>query len=204
MSTKASVLERPTLVLNKNWTPIRTTTTREAIGLVASGSAKIIDTLTYEVHDLDSWHAVSRAEERFSEYRIRSMRLSLLPPEVIVLTTYEGVGTRVVVFSRSNLFKRDRFTCQYCGAKPRTSEMTIDHILPRSRGGLSSWENCVLACFNCNRKKKNRTPDEASMKLRKPAVKPSWAALSALSQPARVESWKGFLNRAYWEAELEP
>ena len=201
---KSSVLDRPTLVLNKTWTPIRTTTAREAIGLVATGSAKIIDPVTYEVHDLDSWHAVSLAQERFEGTRIRSMRLSLAPPEVIVLTTYEGVGTRVVVFSRSNLFKRDRFMCQYCGARPRTSEMTIDHILPRSRGGTSSWENCVLACFHCNRKKKNRTPDEAHMRMRKPAVKPSWAALSAFSQPARIESWKSFLSRAYWEAELEP
>jgi len=200
----ANVLERPTLVLNKTWTPIRTTTTREAIGLVATGAARIIDPVTYEVHDLDSWHAVSQAKERFEGMQIRSMRLSLVPPEVIVLTGYDGVGTRVVVFSRSNLFKRDRWTCQYCGARPRSGEMTIDHIVPRSRGGTSSWENCVLACFNCNRKKRNRTPNEAHMHLRRPAAKPSWAALSALSQPARCESWKSFLNRAYWEAELEP
>lgn len=202
MST--SVLERPTLVLNKTWTPIRTATAREALGLVANGTARIIDPVTYEVHDLDSWHAASEARERFEEARIRSMRLSLVPPEVIVLTGYDGVGARAVVFSRWNLFKRDRYRCQYCSARPGTGEMTVDHILPRSRGGLSSWENCVLACLVCNSRKRNRTPAEAGMRLRKAPVRPTWAALSHLAQPVRVESWKNFLSRAYWETELEP
>ena len=200
----SSVLERPTLILNKHWLPVRTATIREAIGLVACGSARIIDPVTYEVHDLDSWHAVSQAEARFAGARIRSMRLSLAPPEVLVLTGYEGLGARAVVFSRSNLFKRDRYTCQYCGARPRTSEMTIDHILPRSRGGQSSWENCVLSCFDCNKRKRNRTPVEAAMHMRKTPVRPSWAALSALSQSIKCESWKSFVSRAYWETELQP
>jgi 5-methylcytosine-specific restriction endonuclease McrA len=200
----ASILERPTLVLNKTWTPIRTATTREALGLVANGSARIIDPVTYEVHDLDSWHSASQAQDRFADARIRSMRLSLVPPEVIVLTGYDGLGARVVVFSRWNLFKRDRYRCQYCGARPGTGEMTVDHIVPRSRGGVSSWENCVLACLDCNSRKRNRTPDESGMRLRKAPVQPSWAALSALSQPVRIESWKSFLSRAYWEMELEP
>ena len=199
-----SVLERPTLVLNKSWVPLRTTTAREAIGFVASGTARIIDPVTYEVHDLSSWDSVSKARDRFADARIRSMRLSLVPPEVIVLTRYEGLGARAVVFSRSNLFKRDRYTCQYCGARPRTSEMTIDHIVPRSRGGTSSWENCVLACFDCNKRKQNRTPREAGIRLKKAPVKPSWAALSALSHKVKCESWRSFLSRAYWETELEP
>ena len=110
MRMSTSVLERPALVLNKSWTPIRTATAREALGLVANGSARIIDPVTYEVHDLDSWDAASRARELFAEARIRSMKLSLAPPEVIVLTGYDGVGARSVVFSRWNLFKRDRYT----------------------------------------------------------------------------------------------
>jgi 5-methylcytosine-specific restriction endonuclease McrA len=204
MNAFASLLERPALILNKRWVPIRTSTAREAIGLVASGSARIIDPQTYEVHDLDSWHAVSEAREIFEGSRIRSMRLSLVPPEVVVLTEYEGLGARAVVFSRSNLFKRDRYTCQYCGARPNTSEMTIDHILPRSRGGLSSWENCVLSCFDCNKRKRDRTPDESGMRLRKSPVRPSWAALSALSHRVKCASWRNFLSQAYWETELEP
>ncbi len=197
-------LDRPTLVLNRRWVPLRTTTAREAIGLVAGGSAKIIDPATYEIHDLTSWDAVSRAQARFEHLPIRSMKLRLTPPEVVVLTRYEGLGSRAVVFSRSNLFRRDRHSCQYCGQRPRTSEMSIDHIQPRSRGGRSTWENCVLACFECNQRKRDRTPGEAGMTLRSRPTRPSWAALAFRTFKSQHTTWKSFLGRAYWEAELEP
>lgn len=200
----SATLERPTLVLNRRWIALRTTTAREAIGLVAGGAAKIIDPITYEVHGLDSWDSVSRSRGRFETAPIRSMRLWLSPPEVIVLCGYEGLGVRVVVFSRSNLFRRDRHSCQYCGSRPKAGEVSIDHILPRSRGGLSTWENCVLACFDCNRRKRDRTPAEAGMKLRSRPVRPSCDALALRAPRARLESWKSFLGHAYWETELEP
>ncbi|MFQ5655650.1 MAG: HNH endonuclease, partial [Planctomycetota bacterium] len=97
-----ALLERPTLVLNRHWTPLHTLTTRAAIGLVAKGSAKIIDPIDYEVHDLHSWHAVSQARQSFSAGIIRSQRLCLVPPEVIVLTYYAGMGDQSVTFSRWN------------------------------------------------------------------------------------------------------
>ena len=111
---------------------------REAIGLVAKGAALILEPETYRTHDLRSWDDVSRATARLGEAVIRSARLALLPPEVILLRGYEGAGARSAVFSRRNLFKRDRYTCQYCGAQPGPEELTIDHVLARSRGGLPS------------------------------------------------------------------
>ena len=203
MATAAPVLERPTLILNKDWVPIQTTTTRKAIALVVNGSAQIIDPVTYAVHDLLSWDALSRTREAFEEARIRSERLSIAPPEVILLTTYHGLGVRSVIFSRSNLFKRDRFTCQYCGVRPRTAELTIDHIVPRRHGGKSSGENCVVACFRCNGRMADRTPDEASMKLRTRPKKPSWRTIFRAENRVRCESWKKFVDAAYWETELE-
>jgi 5-methylcytosine-specific restriction endonuclease McrA len=200
----AAVLQRPTLVLNRDWTPIQTTTTRHAIGLVANGAARIIDPSTYDVHDLDSWDALTRARERFEGAVIRSMRLALEPPEVIVLTAYHGLGKRSVVFSRGNLFRRDHFTCQYCGSQPGTRELTIDHILPRSRGGKSTWDNCVVACFQCNCLKADRMPEEAGMVLRKMPTKPSWSAILPGPSRLRLESWKRFVSDAYWEVELKP
>ena len=200
----APVLAYPTLVLNKNWTPIQTMTTRKAIGLVAGGAAHIIDPLTYEVHDLDSWSAVSIARDCFERGRIRSMIFCLEPPEVIVLTEYNGIGQRSVVFSRGNLFRRDHYTCQYCGAQPGIKDLSIDHVTPRSRGGKSTWGNCVVACFECNRHKADSTPREASMRLRKKPVKPSWNAFITISRRRRCESWNRFISEAYWEVELEP
>ena len=203
MST-APVLDRSALVLNRNWLPIQTTTVREAIGLVAKGSARIIEPQTFETFDLLTWADVSRAKALAPDGVIRSVKLALLPPEVIVLTTYDGLGEKSVVFSRRNLFKRDRYTCQYCGSQPGPEELTIDHVMPKSRGGASTWENCVLACVDCNARKANKTPAEARMHLRKVPRKPSWKALAAVSPKIRLESWDKFLAHAYWEIELEP
>ena len=74
-----------------------------------------------------------------------------------------------VTFSRRNIFKRDRYVCQYCGSQPGSEELTIDHVVPRSQGGVSSWTNCVLACMTCNKRKADRTPEQAGMMLRQPA-----------------------------------
>ena len=198
------VLQRPTLVLNRRWMPIRTAPVQEAIGLVANGKAMIIEPESFETHDLLSWNDVSRLRARVGDAMIRSPRLALVAPEVILLTTYEGPGGRAVVFSRKNLFKRDRYTCQYCGLQPGPSELTVDHVVPRSRGGLSSWDNCVLACVECNKKKADHTVAQAGLKLRKAPKKPSWKALVQVPTRERRESWDKFLSRAYWEIELEP
>ena len=202
--TAEQVLQRPTLVLNRRWTPIRTTPVQDAIGLVAKGTAVIIEPDSFEIHDLASWNDVSRARIRVGEVVIRSPRLVLVPPEVILLKTYEGQGGRAVVFSRKNLFKRDRYTCQYCGIQPGPEELTVDHVVPRSRGGVSSWENCVLACVECNKVKADRSPEKAGLKLRRSPKKPTWKALVQVPARDRRESWDKFLSRAYWEIELEP
>jgi 5-methylcytosine-specific restriction endonuclease McrA len=199
-----SLLERPALVLNRTWTPIQLTSVREAIGLVAKGSACIIEPVTFRTHDLKTWNDVSRARAAIGGEVIRSKHLALLPPEVVLLTSYEGLGERSVVFSRKNLFKRDRYTCQYCGAQPGPESLTVDHVRPRSRGGASTWENCVLACLECNRRKADRTPEQAGLALRKAPRKPSWRTLAHVPPRLRRESWEQFLSRAYWEIELEP
>lgn len=200
---EALALQRPVLVLNKRWVPVQVTTVKEAIGLVAKGSAKIIDPTDFSSVDLVTWNDVSKVKARVEGNSIRSQYLSLVPPEVIVLTKYEGQGEKSVVFSRRNIFKRDKYTCQYCGVQPGPEELTIDHIMPKSRGGGGSWENCVLACVECNKKKANRTPDEAGMKLRKVPKKPSWKSLGHLHPRDRKQSWSAFLSEAYWEVELE-
>lgn len=203
MTAAVAVLTRPVLVLNRYWAPIQVTSVKEAIGLVAKGSAKIIDPTDFSAVDLVTWNDVSRAREKHEGSVIRSQRLALVPPEVIVLNKYDGQGEKSVVFSRKNLFKRDKYTCIYCGVQPGPEELTIDHVFPKSRGGISSWENCALACIECNKRKSNRTPEEAGMKLRRAPKKPSWKTLAYVHPKDRKESWEAFLSRAYWEIELE-
>lgn len=196
------VLERPTLVLNRRWAAIRTASVREAICLVAKGSARIIDPETYETHDLATWSDASRAKAAL-EGAVRSPSVSLAAPDVIVLTLYEGRGEGGVVFSRRTLFARDRHTCQYCGGQPGAAEMTIDHVVPRSRGGLSTWENCVLACVACNSAKGGRTPAEAGLRLRRAPRRPSSPILPGRAVRRAYRAWEKFLADVYWDAKLE-
>jgi 5-methylcytosine-specific restriction endonuclease McrA len=167
------------------------------------GHAVIIDPTTYSEYDIKSWADASKAKATFADAVIRTPRLHLLIPEVIRLTGYEGQGERTVVFSRRNIFKRDRYTCCYCGAQPGPKELTIDHLVPKSRGGKSEWTNCVLACLACNMKKANRIPEEAKMTLRKIPKKPRWTALVHIPKNQRRMSWEQFIAKSYWEVELE-
>jgi 5-methylcytosine-specific restriction endonuclease McrA len=107
-----------------------------------------------------------------------------------------------VTFSRRNVFKRDHWTCQYCGVQPGGDELTIDHVLPRSQGGVSAWDNCVLACIDCNKRKADRTPEQARMKLRKLPVRPAWKPMYT-RDCVRIESWSNFVSETYWNVTLE-
>jgi 5-methylcytosine-specific restriction endonuclease McrA len=197
----ASVLSQPTLVLNESWIAIHTVPVKHALRLMFTGAAKAVQPETYEVHEFESWADLGVLRD---EPCIRTVALRIRVPEVIVLTRYNGLPDPGAVFTRRNLFRRDHNTCQYCGSRPGTSELSIDHVLPRSRGGRSSWENCVLACMECNRRKANRTPDEAHMALLKQPVKPRWSPLIEIPVARVRQSWERFVSDRYWDAPLEP
>lgn len=193
------VLNDATLVLNRNWVPVDITTVLNALTKVYEGAARVIKADDYSLHDFDSWAQLRVAE---GAPCIRTATLEIPVPEVIVLAKYGDVPVRGVAFSRSNLYRRDRYTCQYCGAKPGTQELTIDHVLPRSRGGTSTWSNCVVACVKCNFKKANRTPVEAGLKLAKTPCKPTWTPKLTLARIPYRASWEKFVSDAYWNTEL--
>jgi 5-methylcytosine-specific restriction endonuclease McrA len=194
------LLQNPTLVLNRAWVPIRTTPVRQALCLLFKGSALVVEPETYRTYSFQTWADLRAAEH---EPRIATVRLAIRVPEVIVLTRYDRTPDREVVFSRRNIFKRDGYTCQYCGARPGTKELTIDHVLPRARGGKSEWTNCVLACVECNARKANRTPREARMNLRRVPVKPAWKPIFTMKVGTLPTAWKDFLSEAYWNVPLE-
>jgi 5-methylcytosine-specific restriction endonuclease McrA len=195
----ASILERPTLVLNRHWQPVNVATVARSLTMVCNEAAHVVDPDDFRLYD---WSAWSRLAPREGEIFLQSARFRLRVPEVLTLTRYDRPRESAVTFSRRNIFRRDHNTCQYCGGRPGSAELTIDHVVPRAQGGVSTWENCVLACVSCNARKANRTPDQAAMKLRKPPHRPAWRPMYA-AQGIRVESWSKFLSEAYWNVTLE-
>lgn len=137
--------------------------------------------------------ATSRSGRPGSPGRLLGFGLSICVPEVIALRTYDGYPVRGVAFTRRNVYKRDGHTCQYCGKRPGVDELTIDHVIPRSRGGPSSWENCVTACRPCNARKANRLAHELNLTLSRPPTAPRWpGGLDPASVRARP-LWQRFL-----------
>jgi len=195
----AKVLDNPTLVLNRNWQPVNVATVSRALVLLWNESARVVDPADYRLYTWADWSALRpRDDEQF----IQAVRLRLRVPEVIVLSAYDRLPSAAVSFSRRNVFKRDHWACQYCGVQPGSEELTIDHVIPRSQGGTSTWENCVLACIACNKRKADRTTQQAGMRLRKAPVRPAWKPIYARDS-VRIESWSKFVSETYWNVPLE-
>jgi 5-methylcytosine-specific restriction endonuclease McrA len=195
----AAILDERTLVLNRSWVAVNVTTVRRALNLVCRDAARIVAPDTFESHDLRSWADLKALRGR---RMIRTVRLEIPVPEVILLLTYDELPQRQVPFTRRNLYRRDGYRCQYCGLGRPTEELSIDHVLPRSRGGKSTWNNCVLACTECNRRKANRPPEEAGMILLKHPRRPKWPPTLTFHLGSRKQSWQRFVNEAYWNTEL--
>ena len=195
----SAVLNRPTLILNRSWQPVGVATVSRSLVLLWNDNARVVDPQDYQLYTWSDW---SRLIPRDNELFIQAVRLRLRVPEVVALTHYDRIPINAVTFSRRNIYKRDRYTCQYCGAQPGTEELTLDHVLPRAQGGISTWDNCVLACIGCNKRKADRTPEQAGIPLRKRPVRPVWRPLYA-TRDVRIDSWTRFVSEAYWNVELE-
>ena len=192
------------LVLNKGWLAINVTTVRDAVSLVYSDAAQFVHPQTYEAFSFENWKDAAALAKDASRY-LRGCDWKMLVPEVIVLTDYAGISRRNVKFSRKNIFERDRYTCQYCGERHRRADLNLDHVLPKSRGGTSCWENVVLACYTCNSRKDNRLPVEAKMQLLRKPRKPDWRDVKLPSLAGQMpSSWEAFLSEMYWNQELKP
>jgi 5-methylcytosine-specific restriction endonuclease McrA len=186
----ANVLELPTLVLNRHWQPIHVTTVVRALVLLWNDAARVVEPEEFRLYTWDDWAAL---EPQADAPCIRGARVRLRVPEVVSLTHYDRLPSTAVTFSRRNVAKRDHYTCQYCGAQPGGESITVDHVVPRSQGGTSSWTNCVAACEACNARKADRTPEQTGLRLRKRPARPQWKPLYA-TQGARAASWDRFLT----------
>jgi 5-methylcytosine-specific restriction endonuclease McrA len=161
------------LVLNVTYEPLSVIPVSRAIHLLLANRAELIES---------------------GDTLLRSVNLELPIPVVIRLLNYVRVPHNLPLpLSRRALLLRDAYTCQYCGEQPGRENLTIDHVIPRSRGGRTEWENVVAACAPCNRRKSNRTPDEASMKLNKLPHRPRFWAMALLTM-ANNETWRKYLT----------
>lgn len=188
------------LVLNRYWQAIHVTSVKRALCLLYVDSAKVISPDTFEIYDFQSWADLSAAED---DDCMHSVSLRVRMPEIIVLNNCEAQPQRKVVFSRKNLFRRDRHNCQYCGKRFPREELTIDHVVPVSKGGKTTWENCVVACRDCNTRKDCRTPAQAGMKLIRKPERPKAAFYLSIPLGKKKRSWDKFISDAYWNVELD-
>ncbi len=143
---------------------------------------------------------VDVVEEYDTEIRGTSMILNV--PAVVRLRKAFRRFAKPVKFSRVNIYARDEYRCQYCGVKCSISQLTYDHVIPRSRGGRTSWDNIVSCCYACNAKKANRTPAEAKMMLRSTPARPTWmpAIQIRVSTKSVPDAWRDYV---YWTGEID-
>ena len=208
----SDALSSKVLVLNKLFVAVRVVSARRAFTLLAREIAEVIHVETdaegshYHTYNFESWAEVAGYQAQFERERhdwVRTVRFEIAVPRIIRLLGYERLPEQTVKLNRRNLFARDRNQCQYCGRYFPTSELSIDHVVPRTAGGGDSWENLVCACVRCNAKKGGRTPDQANMKLYRKPERPKRNPLIALRLGnAKYQSWKQFLDSAYWSVEL--
>jgi len=174
-------VSKSTLVLDQGYQPHRIVSWQRAVHMIFDGKVEVV-----------------------SEYddEIRSISITIKMPAVVRLLSRVRGRKQMVKFSRINVATRDGFTCQYCGTKHPLSKLTYDHVVPRAQGGKTVWENIVMACYPCNEGKRDRTPEQAGMKLRKAPVKPVYlpAVTMRFELTNMPDAWASWF---YWNGALE-
>lgn len=208
MTVVATSLNSHVLVLNKHYAAIRVVSARRAFSMLLRRIAEIVtvDEPEWATYDFDSWRQISQLRatyEREHHEFIRCVRFELVVPRIVRLLTYDRLPRRDVRLTRRNVFARDCNRCQYCGRKFPTTELSLDHVVPRTQGGRMEWTNIVCCCVRCNVRKGGRTPVQAGMKLMAEPVQPRQSPVVAIGlHSVKYASWRQFLDAAYWNIEL--
>jgi len=166
-------MARSVLVLNATYEPLNVVSVKRAVVLLLKEKAQIVEAT-------EAW--------------IRAQSWSVPRPLVIRLVYYVRIPHRLSLpLGRRTVLARDTYSCQYCGRQPDRSELTLDHVLPRCRGGQTSWDNLVTACKRCNGRKGNRTPREAGMRLRTQPSAPRYIAVTVFGNVRQHEVWSKYI-----------
>ena len=205
---RGRVLNSSVLVLNRHYMAVRVVTARRAFVLLYREAAEVIDIEEGQFcnHDFESWCELSqmRGEDRqHHEDWVRAVHFDIQVPRIVRLIRFDRHVSSSLRLNRRNLFARDNHCCQYCGQNLPPSQLSLDHVVPRSKGGPTTWENVVASCVKCNTKKGGRTPVEARMTLRTKPRKPSHnPMLTVKLDNPKYESWKTFLPKSNWVMDV--
>jgi hypothetical protein len=207
-----NVLADTVLVLNKGYSPIAITSVKRAIHKIVNERAEIItvEDGAYCNYDFTSWAEVSELKREFEELGIHEELIgfgasfTFVVPRVIRMLYYEKIPPCNVKLNRRNIYARDKNICQYCGKRFSTKDLSVDHVIPKSKGGRNIWTNLVCSCITCNARKANKTLERAGLKLiRKPYAPKANPAITIKIGHDKYASWKHFLSEQYWNIELE-
>ena len=209
MTADSPALASSVLLLNRLYMALRVISAKRALTLMYRKLAEVVAVedgkfLSYNFTD---WVEVSAAKAVFEPHAhdwIRTVRFQIAVPKIVRLLVYDKVPRVSVKLNRRNLFARDQNRCQYCGRRFPSSELSLDHVIPRSQGGTTCWENVVCACTRCNVRKGGRLPEEAQMTLVAKPTRPRRSPVLTIKlSDSRYASWKQFLDFAYWNVELK-
>jgi 5-methylcytosine-specific restriction endonuclease McrA len=202
-------LDTSVLVLNRNYTAIHVVSARRAFRLLCKEHAEVVSQRgdEWNTYDFESWVELSRSRHLFPERDgdwVRTVSLEIRVPRIVRLLLFSRLPRKTVKFNRRNIYARDGHRCQYCGKSFPTSELSLDHIVPRSQGGQATWTNIVCACTPCNARKGGQTPREARMKLVRKPVQPRRSPVVRLKIASpKYQTWKHFVDEAYWSVPLK-
>lgn len=204
-----AVLDEKVLVLNRMYAAVRVVSARRAFTMLIKQAAEVIaiDDGRYINYDFESWMEISEFHRQFEREKhdwVRTPRIEIAVPKIIRLLTFDRFPKQQVKLNRRNLYARDNSRCQYCGKHFATKELTLDHVVPRVQGGEHTWENLVCACVKCNARKGGRTPAQSHMQLIRKPIRPKRnPSIMLRLGSAKYQSWKAFLDEAYWTVELK-
>ncbi|MBX3731942.1 MAG: HNH endonuclease [Verrucomicrobiae bacterium] len=200
-------LDHQVLVLNRLWQAVNVCSVRRALTLLFEGHAQVVwgdAEGEFRTFSFTQWRDFGGgAHDSQTDDTVATVSFRIRVPRVILLMVFDRLPRKEVKFTRHNIFERDRNTCQFCGNVFDRRDLNLDHVVPRDRGGPTTWENIVCSCIPCNTRKANRTPVEAGMRLIRKPKRPKWRPFVQVSFGAPVhESWRHFLDIAYWNVEL--
>jgi 5-methylcytosine-specific restriction endonuclease McrA len=194
-----------TLVLNRNYYAVHVANWEKAISLLYQGHAEAVDG-DLQTYNFEDWVEFSKMIEDNPRGFVNSTTMRIAIPEVIRLTRYDKLPKIAVKFTRRNIYEHYKFRCCYCGVQHKPEDLNLDHVVPKSKGGPTTWDNIVLSCLPCNSRKGDKTPEAAGMVLRVKPSKPKWHGPKCIivKAPAPIPvSWEKLLDRAYWDSELK-
>ena len=185
------------LLLNRLWQAVNIVGVKRAYRLLFKDRAQVL------YHDGDNFYILHSAEwisfsmdhpPRHGEYYVRTINFKIRVPKILLLCDYHRLPIKEVKMTRRHLFERDNYACQYCGQQLPPQQLNLDHVLPRDRGGRTTWENVVTSCIPCNAHKANRLPHEAGMRLKHKPIRPKRRPFVSFASHEKVDdSWKHFL-----------